>query len=147
MNKNNTIVIKSNIKNIYINIFINLFCFVMKIHTLYIDKAISLIDLAIDGLNRIKELIASSKEITDNDWMRSAAPLNELSNLINTQNIKMNYPKCSQCIFYSKGIMACMHPTNQGMRIVDAENSTCDNVALEWDEDTKQKLENSYNIN
>ena len=57
----------------------------MKIHTLYINRAIALIDLAIDGLNRIKELIASNKEITDNDWMRSAAPLNELSNLINIQ--------------------------------------------------------------
>ena len=48
----------------------------MKIHTLYINRAIALIDLAIDGLNRIKELIASNKEITDNDLMRSAAPFN-----------------------------------------------------------------------
>ena len=55
--------------------------------------------------------------------------------------------KTAENPYYSKGIMACMHPTNQGMRIEDAENSTCDNVALEWDEDTKQKLENSYNIN
>ena len=118
----------------------------MKIHTLYINRAISLIDLAIDGLNRIKELIASNKEITDNDWMRSAAPLNELSNLINIQNIELNYPKCSQCIFYSKGIMACMHPANEGMRVIDADNNTCDNIALEWNEETKQKLENSYEI-
>ena len=118
----------------------------MKIHTLYINRAIALIDLAIDGLNRIKELIASNKEITDNDWMRSAAPLNELSNLINKQNIELNYPKCSQCIFYSKGIMACMHPANEGMRVIDADNNTCDNVALEWNEETKQKLENSYEI-
>ena len=118
----------------------------MKIHTLYINRAVSLIDLAIDGLNRIKELIASNKEITDNDWMRSAAPLNELSNLINIQNIELNYPKCSQCIFYSKGIMACMHPANEGMRVIDANNNTCDNVALEWNEETKQKLEKSYGV-
>ena len=118
----------------------------MKIHTLYINRAIALIDLAIDGLNRIKELIASNKEITDNDWMRSAAPLNELSNLINIQNIELNYPKCSQCIFYSKGIMACMHPANKGMRVIDADNNTCDNVALEWNEETRQKLEKSYGV-
>ena len=120
--------------------------FLMKIHPLYINRAISLIDLAIDGLNRIKELIASNKEITDNDWMRSAATLNELSNLINIQNIELNYPKCSQCIFYSKGIMACMHPANKGMRVIDADNNTCDNVALEWNEETKTKLEKSYGV-
>ena len=118
----------------------------MKIHTLYINRAISLIDLAIDGLNRIKELIVSGKDITDNDWMRSAAPLNELSNLINKQNIELNYPKCSQCILYSKGIMACMHPANEGMRVIDADNNTCDNVALEWNEETKTKLEKSYSV-
>ena len=118
----------------------------MKIHTLYINRAISLIDLAIDGLNRIKELIVSGKDITDNDWMRSAAPLNELSNLIETQNIEMNYPTCSQCIFYAKGIMACMHPTNEGMRIMNADSNSCDNVALEWNEETKKKLENSYSV-
>ena len=61
--------------------------FLMKIHPLYINRAVSLIDLAIDGLNRIKELASSNKEITDNDWMRSAVPLNELSNLIKAQNI------------------------------------------------------------
>lgn len=118
----------------------------MKIHTLYINRAISLIDLAIDGLNRIKELIVSGKDITDNDWMRSAAPLNELSNLIETQNIEMNYPTCSQCIFYAKGIMACMHPANEGMRIMNADSNSCDNVALEWNEETKKKLENSYSV-
>ena len=118
----------------------------MKIHTLYINRAISLIDLAIDGLNRIKELIVSGKDITDNDWMRSAAPLNELSNLIETQNIEMNYPTCSQCIFYAKGIMACTHPTNEGMRIMNADSNSCDNVALEWNEETKKKLENSYSV-
>ena len=118
----------------------------MKIHTLYINRAISLIDLAIDGLNRIKELIASNKEITDNDWMRSAVPLNELSNLIKKQNIELNYPVCSECIFYSKGIMTCMHPATKGLRIKDADNNTCDNVAVEWNEETKQKLENSYSI-
>ena len=73
--------------------------------------------------------------------------LNELSNLINIQNIELNYPKCSQCIFYSKGIMACMHPANEGMRVIDADNNTCDNVALEWNEDVKQKLEKSYGAN
>lgn len=116
----------------------------MKIHSLYVRKAISLIDLAIDGLNRAKELIYSNKEITDNDWMRSVAPLTELSNLINTQNIELNYPKCSQCIFYAKGILSCMHPANKGIKIIDADNNTCDNVTLELDEETKRKLEESY---
>lgn len=119
----------------------------MKIHAVYANKSISLIDLAIDGLNRIKELIASNEEITDNDWMRSAAPLNELSNLIKTQNIELNYPKCSQCIFYSKGIMSCMHPANRGTIIQDANNNTCDNVALEWNKDVKESIENTYGVN
>lgn len=118
--------------------------FLMKIHPLYINRAVSLIDLAIDGLNRIKELTSSSKEITDNDWMRSAVPLNELSNLIKAQNIEMNYPKCSQCIFYSKGIMSCMHPANRGTIIENADNSTCDNVALEWNEEVKKHIEKNY---
>ena len=116
----------------------------MKIHPVYINRAISLIDLTIDGLNRVKELINSNEEIEDNDWMRSVVPLTELSNLIDRQNIELNYPKCSQCIFYSKGIMACMHPASQGMIIADADNNSCDNVALEWNEETKQRLENSY---
>lgn len=116
----------------------------MKIHPLYINRAISLIDLAIDGLNRIKELASSNKEITDDDWMRSAVPLTELSNLIDSQNIELNYPKCSECIFYSKGIMVCMHPANEGMQISDANTSSCDNVTLEWNEETKQKIEKFY---
>lgn len=111
----------------------------MKIHALYMKRAISLIDLAIDGLNRIKELIISNKEITDNDWMRSAAPLTELSNLIDTQNIELSYPKCSQCMFYAKGIMACMHPANEGMRIIDADNNTCDNITLKLSGETNKE--------
>ena len=107
----------------------------MKIHTLYINRAIALIDLAIDGLNRIKELIASSKEITDNDLMRSAAPLNELSNIIDKQNIELSYPTCSQCVYYSSGIMSCMHPASVGRIIDDAENMSCDNVSLKFDEE------------
>ena len=31
------------------------------------------------------------------------------------------------------------------MIIADADNNSCDNVALEWNEETKQRLENSYN--
>ena len=110
----------------------------MKINYLFANRAIALIDLAIDGLTRIKELIASNKEITDNDWMRSAVPLTELSNLIDTQNIKLNYPTCSQCIFYSKDLSACMHPSNKDIKTIkDADNTSCDNVAVEWDDETK----------
>lgn len=106
----------------------------MKIHSLYIKNAVSLIDLAIDGLNRIKELIISSKEITDNDWMRSAVPLTELSNLIKIQNVESTYPSCSQCVFYSSALMSCMHPTNKGVMIEDPDSNTCDNASLELKE-------------
>ena len=47
----------------------------MKIHSIYIPRAIALIDLAIDGLNRIKELIIANKDIQENDWMRGIVPL------------------------------------------------------------------------
>ena len=109
--------------------------FVMKIHPLYVKSAVSLIDLAIDGLNRIKELAISNKEITDNDLMRSAAPLNELSNIIDKQNIELSYPTCSQCVYYSSGIMSCMHPASVGRIIDDAENMSCDNISLKFDEE------------
>ncbi len=112
----------------------------MKINYLFANRAIALIDLAIDGLTRIKELIAENKEITDNDWMRSAAPLTELSNLIDTQNIKLNYPTCSQCIFYSKDLSACMYPPNKGIalkNIQDADNTSCDNVTVELQGETE----------
>ena len=39
-----------------------------------------------------------------------------------------------------------MHPANKGMRVIDADNNTCDNVALEWNEETKTKLEKSYGV-
>lgn len=119
----------------------------MKIHSIYIPRAIALIDLAIDGLNRIKELIIANKDIQENDWMRGIVPLNELSNLISEQEIEFNYPKCSECIFFSKGISACMYPTNNKVRIIDPDHNSCDNVSLEWNEETKEKLERAYEAN
>ena len=120
----------------------------MKLHSIYSQRAIALIDLAIDGLNRIKELIIANKDIQENDWMRGIVPLNELSNLINEQEmIEFNYPKCSECIFFSKGISACMYPANNKVRITDPDNNSCDNVSLEWNEETKEKLEKAYKAN
>lgn len=106
----------------------------MKIHSVYVKSAISLIELAIDGLNRIKELILSHKEITDDDWMRTVVPLTELSNISKKQMVEAESPKCSQCKYFSKGILTCIHPANNYIKVMRPESTSCDYLTLESDE-------------
>lgn len=118
----------------------------MKISRQNTPHALALIDHIKLGFDSIKEHINRGEEITDEIWMRAAAPLKEFGDLLYNNEDKLINSEltCSDCVFYSKVMMACMNPINEGARIFNPKDSYCDELATEYTEELEKKIKSYY---